>query len=68
MTCGPYSCLLIIIDVGFCLDHAVGSHIYCDIVLGIPRYGALRSTWSDIKGDASGSDKRFTSMPDRAPI
>ena len=25
-----------------------------------PRYGALRSTWSDFKGDASGSDKRFS--------
>ena len=25
-----------------------------------PRYGALRSTWSDFKGDARGSDKRFS--------
>lgn len=25
-----------------------------------PRYGALRSTWSNFKGDARGSDKRFS--------
>lgn len=25
-----------------------------------PRYGALRSTWSDFKGDSRGSDKRYS--------
>ncbi len=27
---------------------------------GKPRYGAVRSTWSDYKGDVQGSDKRFS--------
>lgn len=27
---------------------------------GIPKYGAVRSTWSDYKGDARGSDKNYS--------